>query len=237
MSHPIVGCRGYSWHMSLPYPPPPKGPNSFVLTYNVYDIKPHWSCPPPPTLLGWHPCPWYGKYWIPHCIQIKAEFHRYFIFFRHGHANLAFKMSRIDTPLSPDKTIELGHHILKAHIYKNVSKQRGYSSRDMQAYWMAISSECLSSALVAQHNLYTPNIKVGFYRICFVNCIPFSWSFVKERPYLADSPDPEKTDFCKCTHLLCKCVRKTFPAWEILVITLIHRPFHFLDSASIKIAM
>ncbi len=62
---------------------------------------------------------------------------------RHGHANLAFKMSRVDAPLSAEKTIELGHHILKAHIYKNVSKQRGYSSRDMQvlAHWL----RCISS--------------------------------------------------------------------------------------------
>ena len=81
--------------------------------------------------------------------------------YRHGHANLAFKMSRIDAPLGPDKTIELGHHVLKAHIYKSVSKQRGFSSRDMQAYWMALSSDDLSAALVAQHNLYTPNVKVS----------------------------------------------------------------------------
>jgi hypothetical protein len=51
---------------------------------------------------------------------------------------MAFKYSRVDAPLQSDKTIELGHHILKAHIYKNISKQRGYSSRDMQAYWMEI---------------------------------------------------------------------------------------------------
>ena len=70
-------------------------------------------------------------------------------------------MSRIDAPLGPDKTIELGHHVLKAHIYKSVSKQRGFSSRDMQAYWMALSSDDLSAALVAQHNLYTPNVKVS----------------------------------------------------------------------------
>lgn len=30
----------------------------------------------------------------------------------------------------------------------------------MQSYWMCISSESLSAALVAQHNLYSPNVKV-----------------------------------------------------------------------------
>ncbi|KAJ8307276.1 hypothetical protein KUTeg_015360 [Tegillarca granosa] len=80
---------------------------------------------------------------------------------RHGHALIAFKLTRMDSPLSPDKTIELGHHILKAHIYKNVSKQRGYSSRDMQAYWMALSSENLSAALACHRNLFSPNVKVS----------------------------------------------------------------------------
>ncbi|XP_052694693.1 protein TANC2-like isoform X4 [Crassostrea angulata] len=80
---------------------------------------------------------------------------------RLGHALMSFKLSRISTPLNPDKTIELGHHILKAHIYKNVSKQRGYSSRDMQAYWMALSSESLNAALASHRNLFSPNVKVS----------------------------------------------------------------------------
>lgn len=42
----------------------------------------------------------------------------YIRIFRNGHALLAFKLSRVNAPLGPDKTIELGHHILKAHIYK-----------------------------------------------------------------------------------------------------------------------
>ncbi|XP_011418481.3 protein TANC2 isoform X4 [Magallana gigas] len=80
---------------------------------------------------------------------------------RLGHALMSFKLSRISAPLNPDKTIELGHHILKAHIYKNVSKQRGYSSRDMQAYWMALSSESLNAALASHRNLFSPNVKVS----------------------------------------------------------------------------
>ena len=32
---------------------------------------------------------------------------------RQGHAAIAFRMSRQEAPLSPDKTLELGHHILK----------------------------------------------------------------------------------------------------------------------------
>jgi len=66
------------------------------------------------------------------------------------------------SPLLSDKTIELGHHILKAHIYKNISKQRGYSSRDMQAYWMALSADNLNAALVCHRNLFSPNVKVSY---------------------------------------------------------------------------
>ncbi|XP_053388257.1 protein TANC2-like isoform X2 [Mercenaria mercenaria] len=80
---------------------------------------------------------------------------------RHGHALLAFHLSRVVAPLNSEKTIELGHHILKAHIYKNISKQRGYSSRDMQAFWVALSADNLSAALVSLRNLYSPDVKVS----------------------------------------------------------------------------
>ena len=80
----------------------------------------------------------------------------------HGHALLALRLSRSTPPLSPSRTVELGHHILKAHIYKNVSKQHGFSSRDMQAFWLCSCADGLSAALVAQHNLFLPNVKVGF---------------------------------------------------------------------------
>ncbi|XP_064644495.1 protein TANC2-like isoform X5 [Lineus longissimus] len=81
--------------------------------------------------------------------------------YRNGHALLAFKLTRINAPLNPDKTVELGHHILKAHIYKNISKQMGYSSRDQQAFWMFLSSNSLSAALISHRNLFSPNVKVS----------------------------------------------------------------------------
>ena len=74
---------------------------------------------------------------------------------------MAFRLSRVSSPLAPDKAIELGHHVLKAHIYKSVSRQLGYSSRDMQAYWMCLSSHSLSQALVAHRNVFSPNVKVS----------------------------------------------------------------------------
>ncbi|CAG5131025.1 unnamed protein product [Candidula unifasciata] len=80
---------------------------------------------------------------------------------RHGHALMAFRLSRVSAPLPSDKTIELGHHILKAHIYKSVSRQLGYSSQSVQAYWMCLSSHSLNAALVSHRNVYSPNVKVS----------------------------------------------------------------------------
>lgn len=39
-------------------------------------------------------------------------------FFRTGHAFMAFMLSRQEGKLNRQQTMELGHHILKAHIFK-----------------------------------------------------------------------------------------------------------------------
>lgn len=83
----------------------------------------------------------------------------FYLFYRSGHAGIAFRLSRVQAPLDGDKTLELGHHILKAHIYKNMTLHK-YSSRDLQAYWVAVSSENVSKALCMLHNVYSPNVKV-----------------------------------------------------------------------------
>lgn len=81
------------------------------------------------------------------------------IFFRSGHAAIAFRLSRLESPLNAEKTLELGHHILKAHIYKNMTLHK-YSSRDLQSYWIVSVSHNVSSALCTLRNIYSPNIKV-----------------------------------------------------------------------------
>ncbi|XP_078453991.1 protein TANC1-like isoform X1 [Lampetra planeri] len=80
---------------------------------------------------------------------------------RSGHALLAMALSRQGGTLSPEQTLELGHHILKAHIYKGLSKRPGISSSVLQALWVAHSTDGLSAALTSLRNLYTPNIKVS----------------------------------------------------------------------------
>ncbi|KAK6328230.1 hypothetical protein J4Q44_G00002080 [Coregonus suidteri] len=80
---------------------------------------------------------------------------------RSGHTLLAFWFSRQETKLNRQQTIELGHHILKAHIFKGLSKKVGVSSSILQGLWISYSTDGLSTALSSLRNLYTPNIKVS----------------------------------------------------------------------------
>ncbi|XP_043518370.1 protein TANC2 isoform X2 [Frieseomelitta varia] len=78
---------------------------------------------------------------------------------RLGHAAIAYRLSRLQAPLDGDKALELGHHILKAHVYRSVAPC--WPSRDLQAIWLASSTECVSSALCTLRNIYSPNVKVS----------------------------------------------------------------------------
>ncbi|XP_068162412.1 protein TANC2 isoform X2 [Antennarius striatus] len=80
---------------------------------------------------------------------------------RSGHTLLAFWFSRQENKLNRQQTIELGHHILKAHIFKGLSKKVGVSSSILQGLWVSYCTEGLSAALSSLRNLYTPNIKVS----------------------------------------------------------------------------
>ncbi|XP_043930688.1 protein TANC1 isoform X2 [Protopterus annectens] len=80
---------------------------------------------------------------------------------RSGHALMAFMFSRQEGKLNRQQTMELGHHILKAHIFKGLSKKTGISSSVLQALWISYSTDGLSAALASLRNLYTPNVKVS----------------------------------------------------------------------------
>ncbi|XP_017100395.2 protein TANC2 isoform X6 [Drosophila bipectinata] len=79
---------------------------------------------------------------------------------RLGHAAIAFRLSRLQAPLSPQLTLELGHHMLKAHLYGGCS-QAVLSPRDLQSYWLAGAADNISGSLGALRNVYSPNLKVS----------------------------------------------------------------------------
>ncbi|XP_017783609.1 PREDICTED: protein TANC2 isoform X2 [Nicrophorus vespilloides] len=79
---------------------------------------------------------------------------------RAGHCAIAFRLSRVQAPLDAEKTLELGHHILKAHVYRNMTLG-DISSRDLQAQWIMDSSMDVSDAVCNLRNVYSPNVKVS----------------------------------------------------------------------------
>ncbi|XP_066906221.1 protein TANC2 isoform X5 [Halyomorpha halys] len=90
----------------------------------------------------------------------EGESNKFLIDLRVGHAGIVFRLSRLQAPLDAEKTLELGHHILKAHIYKNMTLQRN-PSRDLQAHWVATVSADVSAAVSCLRNIYSPNILVS----------------------------------------------------------------------------
>ncbi|XP_039314116.1 protein TANC2 isoform X3 [Solenopsis invicta] len=89
----------------------------------------------------------------------EGESTKFLCDYRLGHAAIAFRLSRLQTPLDGDKALELGHHVLKAHVYRGVAPC--WPSRDLQAIWMTLSTDCISSALCTLRNIYSPNVKVS----------------------------------------------------------------------------
>ncbi|XP_013139381.1 PREDICTED: protein TANC2 isoform X2 [Papilio polytes] len=81
---------------------------------------------------------------------------------RAGHCSIAYRLSRVQAPLDPEKSMELGHHILKAHMYRNLGPaQLGLCPRDLQAMLVATSSANVGEAIANLRNIYTPNVKVS----------------------------------------------------------------------------
>lgn len=78
---------------------------------------------------------------------------------RVGHSAIAFRMSRLQAPLDSEQILELGHHILKAHIYRN--SNTGVLPRDMQAVWLTSVARHIESSLCSLRNVYSPNVKVS----------------------------------------------------------------------------
>lgn len=81
---------------------------------------------------------------------------------RDGHAAIAIDLSRRQAPLGPEKTLRLGHHLLKANMFRRGhSGPDGLSVKDLQASWISVASASPSQALACPANLYSPNIKVS----------------------------------------------------------------------------
>ncbi|PIK60668.1 hypothetical protein BSL78_02360 [Apostichopus japonicus] len=111
--------------------------------------------------------------------------------YRAGHASIAFWMSRSSAPLKKDAAFELGHHILKAHIYKTVGRHVSvgrFTARELQAIWMQLSTDDVSGCLVTKRNLF-PQI-------------------LSRLLLLAGANPNQKTDVMNCAPILCVASRE-----------------------------
>ena len=79
---------------------------------------------------------------------------------RSGHALLALLLSRQAKPLHFSATIELGHHILKSHIFRGQRSQTGYSSSVQNAIWLMSANIDVRGGFTAPRNLFYPNLRV-----------------------------------------------------------------------------
>lgn len=66
----------------------------------------------------------------------EGESTKFLCDYRLGHAAIAFRLSRLQAPLDGDKALELGHHVLKAHVYRGVAPC--WPSRDLQVCHLLI---------------------------------------------------------------------------------------------------
>lgn len=78
---------------------------------------------------------------------------------RKGNAAIAFRLSRSAAPINAEQTLELGHHILKANLYRNMPILQ--TPRDLQSFWVEAVTENASDALCTLRNCYNPNVKVS----------------------------------------------------------------------------
>lgn len=82
---------------------------------------------------------------------------------RAGHACIALRLSRIEAPLDAPQLLELGHHVLKAHLYRGLMGHLPpeCGPRDLQALWLFLSAARIGPALATPANLHSPNVKVS----------------------------------------------------------------------------
>jgi hypothetical protein len=80
---------------------------------------------------------------------------------RNGHLAIALTYSRSSTTsagLNAEKILDLCHHMLKAHVYRNHAL-----SKELQSAWLCqvANQDQLSQALGSTRNIYCPNVNVS----------------------------------------------------------------------------
>ncbi|KRZ78111.1 Protein TANC2 [Trichinella papuae] len=81
---------------------------------------------------------------------------------KRGHASIALWLTRrcSEKSLGAEDLQELGHHLLKAHIYKNVQRPDCILN-ECQLFWLNHSAVDIKSSLCSTRNIFQPNTKVS----------------------------------------------------------------------------
>lgn len=85
--------------------------------------------------------------------------HRFLCNTKQGHAALALHLSRSETISSPERALELAHHLLKSGLYRSEGES-ALSSRDLTALHLSLSVWDLSSVLTSPLNIFSPSVRV-----------------------------------------------------------------------------
>ncbi|XP_022250289.1 protein TANC2-like isoform X2 [Limulus polyphemus] len=94
----------------------------------------------------------------------ESESPKFLCDIKNGHAMISFRLCRFEAPVTSELCLELGHHMLMAHVYKSIDKEyleQVIAPRDLQAYWIQQSTEDVTAALTSLRNVYSPNVKVS----------------------------------------------------------------------------
>lgn len=78
---------------------------------------------------------------------------------RVGNSAIALRLTSIEAPLSPTKTLELAHHILKGGLFKGTNKS-SIPNKELQAIWLLTATKDIGNTITSFVNVYTPNPKV-----------------------------------------------------------------------------
>jgi len=82
-----------------------------------------------------------------------------FYFFSIGHAAITLRLLRVEAaPLSPEKTFDLCHHLLKSKLLRKGGNEHG--GFESQVLCLINSGINVSAALTTTENILRPNLKV-----------------------------------------------------------------------------
>ena len=87
--------------------------------------------------------------------------HRFGVNVRAGHLAIALCHARSQSVDTPQNTLELSHHLLKANLCKHYPMHQTISPHDLQSLFLSLSVQDISLALASPTNILYPSVRVS----------------------------------------------------------------------------